>query len=195
MGETTYDYVGIVMSKSVEGDAVARMLRGREGIDITENASLWDIRSRERLVINFEELSEMLGFDVDPYAIQYEMSTHYGRLVATDEALMLFSDPARGDGVLRGLRRVSELLEGVSVLEAGSFLAAPYAAQLLADWGADVVKAEPLDGERRVVGRQVEPLMSATFAAANRGKRSIALDLRSEEGRAMLGRLAAARTW
>jgi propane monooxygenase coupling protein len=93
MGDTTYDYVGIVMSKSVEGDAVARMLRGREGVDITENASLWDIRSRERLVINFEELSEHLGFDVDPYAIQYEMSTHYGRLVATDEALMLFSDP------------------------------------------------------------------------------------------------------
>jgi len=93
MGDSSYDYVGIVMSKSVEGDAVAEVLRGREGVDITENASLWDIRSRERLIIAFDEVSEALGFDVDPYAIQYEMSTHYGRLVATDEALMLFSDP------------------------------------------------------------------------------------------------------
>jgi propane monooxygenase coupling protein len=94
MGEASYDYVGIVMSKSVEGDAIADLMRGREGVDVTENASLWDIRSRERLIINFEEVNEVLGFDVDPYAIQYEMTTHYGRLVATDEALMLFSDPA-----------------------------------------------------------------------------------------------------
>ena len=39
------------------------------------------------------EWSEELGFDIDPYAIQHEMSTHYGRLVTTDDALMLFSDP------------------------------------------------------------------------------------------------------
>lgn len=94
MGETSYDYVGIVMSKSVEGDAIADLMRDHEGVDVSENASLWDIRSRERLIIKFEEVNEVLGFDVDPYAIQYEMTTHYGRLVATDEALMLFSDPA-----------------------------------------------------------------------------------------------------
>ena len=41
---------------------------------------------------------------------------------------------------------VGDLLEGVRVLDAGSFLAGPYCAQLLADWGADVVKLEPLGG-------------------------------------------------
>ena len=93
MSDETYDYVGIVMAKSAEGDAVANVLSAQEGIEIVENASFWDVRAKDRLVIDFDEVSEELGFDVDPYAMQHEMSTHYGRLVATDDALMLFSDP------------------------------------------------------------------------------------------------------
>ena len=46
-----------------------------------------------RLVIPYDEVSEELGYEIDAYSIQHEMSTHYGRMVATDDALMLFSDP------------------------------------------------------------------------------------------------------
>jgi propane monooxygenase coupling protein len=92
-GEQTYDYVGIVMAKSEEGDAVASVLGAKEGIEVIEQPSFWDIRAKDRLVIDFDEVGEELGFEVDPYAMQHEMSTHYGRLVATDDALMLFSDP------------------------------------------------------------------------------------------------------
>jgi propane monooxygenase coupling protein len=93
LSEETYDYVGIVMAKSAEGDAVAQVLGEKEGIEVIENASFWDIRAKDRLIIDFDAVSEELGSDVDTYAIQHEMSTHYGRLVATDDALMLFSDP------------------------------------------------------------------------------------------------------
>ena len=93
MSEETYDYVGIVMAKSAEGDAVASVVGQRDGVEIVENPSFWDIRAKDRLVIDFDEVSEELGFEVDGYAIQHEMSTHYGRLVTTDDALMLFSDP------------------------------------------------------------------------------------------------------
>jgi ferredoxin-NADP reductase/ferredoxin len=89
----TYDYVGIVMAKSSEGDAVARILGRREDIVLHEQPAFWDIRAAERLVIPYEEVSEELGYEIDAYSIQHEMSTHYGRMVATDEALMLFSDP------------------------------------------------------------------------------------------------------
>jgi propane monooxygenase coupling protein len=89
----TYDYVGIVMAKSAEGDAVADALAQLDGVEIVEQPSFWDIRAKDRLVIDFEEVSQQLGFDIDPYAIQHEMTTHYGRLIVTDEALMLFSDP------------------------------------------------------------------------------------------------------
>jgi propane monooxygenase coupling protein len=92
-GEETYDYVGIVMSKSAEGDAVAAVMGQREGIEVVEQPSFWDIRAKDRLIIDYDDVSEELGFEVDGYAIQHEMSTHYGRLVTTDDALMLFSDP------------------------------------------------------------------------------------------------------
>jgi NAD(P)H-flavin reductase/ferredoxin len=91
--EGTYDFVGIVMAKSAEGDAVARILGGREDIVLHEQPAFWDIRAKDRLVIPYDEVSEELGYEIDAYSIQHEMSTHYGRMVATDEALMLFSDP------------------------------------------------------------------------------------------------------
>ncbi len=92
-GRPTYDYVGIVMSRSAEGDAVAAILGQREGIEVIEQPAFWDIRSPDRLTVSYDEVSAQLGYRIDAYSIQHEMSTHYGRMVATDEALMLFSDP------------------------------------------------------------------------------------------------------
>jgi propane monooxygenase coupling protein len=89
----SYDYVGIVMSKSAEGDAVADVMRAREGVEVIEQPAFWDIRAKDRLVIDFDSVTEELGFEIDSYTIQHEMSTHYGRLITTDDALMLFSDP------------------------------------------------------------------------------------------------------
>jgi propane monooxygenase coupling protein len=91
--EGTYDYVGIVMAKSAEGDAVAAILAKRHDIEVTEQPAFWDIRAKDRLVIPYTDVSEQLGYEIDAYSIQHEMSTHYGRMVATDDALMLFSDP------------------------------------------------------------------------------------------------------
>jgi hypothetical protein len=89
----TYDFVGIVMAKSAEGDAVAEILGQRDDIEVHEQPAFWDIRAKNRLEIPYADISEQLGYEIDAYSIQHEMSTHYGRLVATDEALMLFSDP------------------------------------------------------------------------------------------------------
>jgi propane monooxygenase reductase subunit len=92
-GDDSFDFVGIVMAKSAEGDAVAAFMSRREGIEVREQPAFWDIRGRDRLVIPYTEISEEIGYELDAYSIQHEMSTHYGRMVATDDALMLFSDP------------------------------------------------------------------------------------------------------
>jgi NAD(P)H-flavin reductase/ferredoxin len=92
-GAGTYDYVGIVMAKSAEGDAVAEILGRRDDIEVIEQPAFWDIRASGRLVIPYDDVSEQLGYEIDAYSIQHEMSTHYGRMVAADDALMLFSDP------------------------------------------------------------------------------------------------------
>lgn len=67
-------------------------------------------------------------------------------------------------------------LNGVTVVELGNLIAAPYAAMLLADLGARVIKVEPRSGD---LGRQFGPYQrgeSAFFMAVNRGKESIAID-------------------
>jgi len=87
----SHDHVGIVMAKSAEGDAVARFFAGRA--EVIEQPAFWEIRAAHRLVIPYADVSEELGYDIDAYSIQHEMSTHYGRMVATDDALMLFADP------------------------------------------------------------------------------------------------------
>jgi len=78
-------------------------------------------------------------------------------------------------------------LAGVRVLEFGLFVAVPYAASLLGDMGADVIKIEPPGGEPfRHVDSDVAPGRSAYFFGLNRSKRSLVLDLKHEDSRLVL---------
>ncbi len=90
----------------------------------------------------------------------------------------------------------SGLLGGVKVLDVGEGVSGPCAARTLAWLGADVVKVEPLEGDlsRRMgpfSGGVPHPEKSALFLALNAGKRGVALDLDSDDGRARFLALAA----
>jgi crotonobetainyl-CoA:carnitine CoA-transferase CaiB-like acyl-CoA transferase len=81
-------------------------------------------------------------------------------------------------------------LEGTRVLDLTHALAGPYCTLLLGDLGADVVKVEPPDGDQ--ARRWGPPFLdgeSAYFMSVNRNKRSVVLDLKSEAGRELAGRL------
>jgi hypothetical protein len=83
-------------------------------------------------------------------------------------------------------------LDGVKVLDLTRHMAGPYGTMLLADYGADVIKIESLPGGEpsRTTGTAFVNGESSLFLIWNRGKRSVALDLRSEEGRQVVRRLA-----
>jgi crotonobetainyl-CoA:carnitine CoA-transferase CaiB-like acyl-CoA transferase len=90
-------------------------------------------------------------------------------------------------------------LHGVRVIELARILAGPWAGQLLADLGADVIKVESPDGgddTRKwgppfVKGKDGENLSAAYYHACNRGKRSIAVDFSKPEGAETVRRLIA----
>ena len=72
-------------------------------------------------------------------------------------------------------------LDGISVLEFASYVSGPYAGMMLADLGAEVIKIEPPDGGDPFRGWGAADY-SATFGSVNRNKKSIVLDLKSEDG-------------
>lgn len=81
-------------------------------------------------------------------------------------------------------------LAGVRVLDLTSVVLGPLATQILGDYGAEIVKVENLDGDlARDSGVALHPGMSSIFLALNRNKRSIAVDLKSAHGKAVLRRL------
>ena len=74
------------------------------------------------------------------------------------------------------------MLKGIRVIEFATYIAAPSAGGMMADWGADVIKIEPLGGDpiRNFFG---------TLGVDYRGKRSVTIDTSTETGNALLKRL------
>src|SRR6185369_4634230 len=85
------------------------------------------------------------------------------------------------------------MLAGIRVIEMALWVAGPATGGILADWGADVVKIEPPDGDpmrglfQSAMGSKID--RNPPFELDNRGKRSVVLDLRVPEGRAAAERL------
>ncbi len=88
----------------------------------------------------------------------------------------------------------SGALEGLRIIDLTQMLAGPYCTMMLADQGAEVIKVEPLEGDATRHGGPFRNddksrLFGGYFASVNRNKRSIALDLKRPEGKALLIRL------
>ncbi len=82
---------------------------------------------------------------------------------------------------------MAKILEGIRVVELGTHVAVPKATRMMADWGAEVIKVEPLKGEAwRMVGPGYEmpakPDNNPIFQVENMNKKSVGVSLKTEEG-------------
>ena len=117
-------------------------------------------------------------------------------VVYSRRACHIATHPAPTSAAAKGLSL--QPLAGIRVLELARILAGPWCGQLLADLGADVVKVERSGagddtrhwGPPFVEGVDGEHLSAAYYHSCNRGKRGVAADFETEEGRALVRRLA-----
>jgi len=118
--------------------------------------------------------------------------------IFVDNYVWIMSTNMNGAGIVGSNKRLggtmtakSGPLKGLRVLEIGSSVAGPFCGRLLADFGANVIKVEPIEGDavrtmsKRVRGR------SLYAASIFRNKRLVAIDLRTEAGRDLVRRMAA----
>ena len=86
---------------------------------------------------------------------------------------------------------MARLLDGIRVIDAANFIAGPVSTTIMADFGADVIKVEPPTGDvYRVRGAGYVPSpYNYPWIVDNRTKRSVAIDLRTPDGQALLHRL------
>jgi CoA:oxalate CoA-transferase len=87
-------------------------------------------------------------------------------------------------------RNATGSLDGLRVLDFSTTIAGPHCTRMLADVGAEVIKIEPADGETMRIRPPVRNGCSSLFGQLNAGKKSVVLDLKSEEATAIVHQLA-----
>ena len=84
---------GVTLMANQAGYAVAAAMEGKPGVTVTQLPSMVRIDAEGRLEFDYDELSDAVGEEFDQNAFEEVISTHYGRLVALDDRMVLFADP------------------------------------------------------------------------------------------------------
>src|SRR6266513_3234823 len=82
------------------------------------------------------------------------------------------------------------ILEGLKVIELGQLIAGPFAGKFFAEFGAEVIKIEPPEGDPLRNWRKVHQGTSLWWHVQNRNKKSVTVNLRTAEGQGIVRRLA-----
>jgi propane monooxygenase coupling protein len=84
---------GVTLMDNQVGHAVAAAMNGKPGVTVTNLPSMIRVDADRRVEFDFDELTEAVGEEFDQNSFEEIMSTHYGRMVALDDRMILFSDP------------------------------------------------------------------------------------------------------
>jgi len=91
---TPSNKAGVTLMNNQVGYVVAEVMRGKDGVDVTELPSMIRVDGDGQVAFDYQEIAEALGWD-DFGNDDFEeiMSTHYGRMVVLDDRVVLFANP------------------------------------------------------------------------------------------------------
>ena len=92
--ETTVSHqCGITMNDSVEARAIAEVMGEKDGITVTYMPAMIRIDGEGKIEFKMDEIGERLGREMNPHLFEISTSTHYGRMVMTDDnTVAVFGD-------------------------------------------------------------------------------------------------------
>ena len=85
---------GVTLMNNQVGYVVAEVMRGKDGVDVTELPSMIRVDGVNKIDFDFEEIADALGWaDFGNDDFEEIMSTHYGRMVVLDDRVLMFANP------------------------------------------------------------------------------------------------------
>ncbi|MGH3950052.1 MAG: propane 2-monooxygenase effector subunit MimD, partial [Pseudonocardiaceae bacterium] len=90
---TSSNMCGVTLMNNQNGYVVAEVMRGKPGVEVAEFPSMIRVDGSNKVVFNWDEISEAIGFEFTQPDFEEIMSTHYGRMVHLDEETVLFANP------------------------------------------------------------------------------------------------------
>ena len=86
-------HCGVTLMNNQIGHEVAEVMKGKPSVTVTYLPSMIRVDADRKVEFDFDELTEAVGEEFDQNAFEEIMSTHYGRMVALDDKMILFADP------------------------------------------------------------------------------------------------------
>jgi propane monooxygenase coupling protein len=93
VNRTSSNMCGVTLMNNQNGYVVAEVMRGKEGIEVAEYPSMIRVDGNNKIIFDWEEISEAIGFEFSQPDFEEIMSTHYGRMVHLDDQTILFANP------------------------------------------------------------------------------------------------------
>jgi len=93
VNRTSSNMCGVTLMNNQNGYVVAEIMRGKSGVTVREFPSMIRVDGENKVVFNWDEISEAIGFEFSQPDFEEIMSTHYGRMVHLDDETILFANP------------------------------------------------------------------------------------------------------
>jgi propane monooxygenase coupling protein len=90
---TASNMCGVTLMNNQNGHVVAEVMRDKPGVTVAEYPSMIRVDGKRKIVFNWDEISDAIGFEFSQPEFEEIMSTHYGRMVHLDDETVLFANP------------------------------------------------------------------------------------------------------
>jgi propane monooxygenase coupling protein len=93
VNRTSSNMCGVTLMNNQNGYVVAEVMRHKPGVTVSEYPSMIRVDGQNKIIFDYPEISDAIGFEFSGSDFEEIMSTHYGRMVHLDDKTIMFANP------------------------------------------------------------------------------------------------------